>query len=115
MYSRKMSRFPINATTTKAANIKIWDAIKKSYDEDGTVEGVISNRVKGGFSVDIGVQAFLPGSQADLRPIRNLDELVGQTFEFREILPRHHRSGHHFPARVRNLDQSVIGVILQPC
>ena len=46
----------------KAANIKIWDAIKKSYDEDGTVEGVISNRVKGGFSVDIGVQAFLPGS-----------------------------------------------------
>jgi small subunit ribosomal protein S1 len=67
----------------KAANIKTWDAIKKSYDEDGTVEGVISNRVKGGFSVDIGVQAFLPGSQADLRPIRNLDELVGQTFEFK--------------------------------
>ena len=67
----------------KAANIKIWDAIKKSYDEDGTVKGVISNRVKGGFSVDIGVQAFLPGSQADLRPIRNLDELVGKTFEFK--------------------------------
>ena len=62
----------------KAANIKIWDAIKNSYDDDGTVEGVISNRVKGGFSVDIGVQAFLPGSQADLRPIRNLDELVGK-------------------------------------
>ena len=60
----------------KAANIKIWDAIKKSYDEDGTVEGVISNRVKGGFSVDIGVQAFLPGSQADLRPIRNRIDAV---------------------------------------
>ncbi len=67
----------------KAANIKIWDAIKKSYDEDGTVEGVISNRVKGGFSVDIGVKAFLPGSQAVLRPIRILDELVGKTFEFK--------------------------------
>jgi small subunit ribosomal protein S1 len=76
----------------KAANIKIWDAIKKSYDEDGTVEGVISNRVKGGFSVDIGVQAFLPGSQADLRPIRNLDELVGQTFEFKILKYNRKRS-----------------------
>jgi small subunit ribosomal protein S1 len=76
----------------KAANIKTWDAIKKSYDEDGTVEGVISNRVKGGFSVDIGVQAFLPGSQADLRPIRNLDELVGQTFEFKILKYNRKRS-----------------------
>jgi len=76
----------------KAANIKIWDAIKKSYEEDGMVEGVISNRVKGGFSVDIGVQAFLPGSQADLRPIRNLDELVGQTFEFKILKYNRKRS-----------------------
>ena len=76
----------------KAANIKIWDAIKKSYEEDGIVEGVISNRVKGGFSVDIGVQAFLPGSQADLRPIRNLDELVGQTFEFKILKYNRKRS-----------------------
>ena len=76
----------------KAANIKTWDAIKKSYDEDGTVKGVISNRVKGGFSVDIGVQAFLPGSQADLRPIRNLDELVGKTFEFKILKYNRKRS-----------------------
>ena len=76
----------------KAANIKVWDAIKTSYDEDGTVEGVISNRVKGGFSVDIGVQAFLPGSQADLRPIRNLDELVGKTFEFKILKYNRKRS-----------------------
>ncbi len=76
----------------KAANIKIWDAIKKSYDEDGTVKGVISNRVKGGFSVDIGVLAFLPGSQADLRPIRNLDELVGKTFEFKILKYNRKRS-----------------------
>ena len=76
----------------KAANIKTWDAIKKSYDEDGIVEGVISNRVKGGFSVDIGVQAFLPGSQADLRPIRNLDELVGKTYEFKILKYNRKRS-----------------------
>ena len=62
----------------KAANIKTWDAIKKSYDEDGTVEGVISNRVKGGFSVDIGVQAFLPGSQADCDPFGNWTGLSGK-------------------------------------
>lgn len=76
----------------KASNIKVWDAIKKCYDEDGTIEGVISNRVKGGFSVDIGVQAFLPGSQADLRPIRNLDELVGQKYEFKVLKYNRKRS-----------------------
>ncbi len=69
----------------KAAKVKVWDAIKDVYEADGTIEGVITNRVKGGFSVDIGVQAFLPGSQADLRPIRNLDEMVGKSFDFKVL------------------------------
>ena len=76
----------------KAANIKIWEAVKKSYDEEGTVKGTISNRVKGGFSVDIGVPAFLPGSQADLRPIRNLDEMVGKSFDFKILKYNRKRS-----------------------
>ncbi len=76
----------------KAAKVKIWDEIKKAHDENGTVEGVILNRVKGGFSVDIGVPAFLPGSQADLRPIRNLDEMVGQTFSFKILKYNRKRS-----------------------
>jgi small subunit ribosomal protein S1 len=76
----------------KAANVKVWDAIKKSYDEDKTVEGTITNRVKGGFSVDIGVQAFLPGSQADIRPIRNLDDLVGNRYEFKILKYNRKRS-----------------------
>ena len=67
----------------KAAQVKIWDDIKKSHENDEIVEGVILNRVKGGFSVDLGIKAFLPGSQADLRPIRNLDEMVGETFKFK--------------------------------
>ena len=67
----------------KAAKVKVWEEIKKLHDANETIEGVITNRVKGGFSVDVGVQAFLPGSQADLRPIRNLDEMVGQTFKFK--------------------------------
>ncbi|MCF8095735.1 MAG: 30S ribosomal protein S1 [Desulfobacteraceae bacterium] len=69
----------------KAAKVKVWDAIREIYEADSTIEGVITNRVKGGFSVDVGVQAFLPGSQADLRPIRNLDEMVGNTFEFKVL------------------------------
>jgi len=76
----------------KAANIKIWESIKTSYDEEGTVKGKITNRVKGGFSVDIGVPAFLPGSQADLRPIRNLDEMVGKEFDFKILKYNRKRS-----------------------
>ena len=76
----------------KAANIKIWEAIKQSYDEEGTVKGTITNRVKGGFSVDIGVPAFLPGSQADLRPIRNLDDMVGKEFDFKILKYNRKRS-----------------------
>ncbi len=84
----------------KAAKIKIWEGIKKIYDEDGTVEGVITSRVKGGFSVDIGLQAFLPGSQADLRPIRNLDELVGQTYTFKVLKYNRKRSNIVLSRRV---------------
>jgi len=69
----------------KAAKVKVWEAIKDIHDADGTIEGVVTNRVKGGFSVDVGVQAFLPGSQADLRPIRNLDEMVGKSFDFKVL------------------------------
>jgi small subunit ribosomal protein S1 len=84
----------------KAENVKIWEEIKKSYDEEGTIEGVITNRVKGGFSVDIGVQAFLPGSQADLRPIRNLDDLVGKQFKFKILKYNRKRSNIVLSRRV---------------
>ena len=67
----------------KAAKIKVWDEISRVYNDDGVITGTIVGRVKGGMSVDIGVQAFLPGSQVDLRPVRNLDALIGQTFEFK--------------------------------
>jgi len=84
----------------KAENVKVWEQIKKSYDEEGTIQGVITNRVKGGFSVDIGVQAFLPGSQADLRPIRNLDDLVGKTFDFKILKYNRKRSNIVLSRRV---------------
>jgi len=67
----------------KAAKIKVWDEISKIYKDDGVIEGRIVSKVKGGLSVDIGVQAFLPGSQVDLRPVRNLDSLIGQQSQFK--------------------------------
>ncbi|HEV8323421.1 MAG TPA: 30S ribosomal protein S1 [Myxococcota bacterium] len=69
----------------KADRLKIWDDISKACEQDQVVEGVIVARVKGGLSVDIGVKAFLPGSQVDLRPIRNLDKLIGQRHQFKVI------------------------------
>jgi small subunit ribosomal protein S1 len=84
----------------KAAKVKVWEEIKKAYEAEGTVEGTIVSRVKGGFSVDIGVQAFLPGSQADLRPIRNLDEMVGQKFTFKILKYNRKRSNIVLSRRV---------------
>ena len=69
----------------KAAKIKIWDKIKEIYENDGAIKGKITSRVKGGLSVDIGLQAFLPGSQVDLRPVRDMDTLVGTEHEFKIV------------------------------
>ncbi|UCE87180.1 MAG: S1 RNA-binding domain-containing protein, partial [Deltaproteobacteria bacterium] len=69
----------------KADRLKIWDEISKAYQADEPVEGAIVARVKGGLSVDIGVKAFLPGSQVDLRPVRNLEHVVGQKLHFKVI------------------------------
>jgi small subunit ribosomal protein S1 len=69
----------------KADKLQIWDEISAACERDELVEGTIVARVKGGLSVDIGVKAFLPGSQVDLRPVRNLDKLIGQRFKFKVI------------------------------
>lgn len=69
----------------KASRVKIWDDVEEAYKNHNTVRGKIISRVKGGLSVDIGVQAFLPGSQADMRPVRDLGTLVGAEHDFRVI------------------------------
>ncbi len=84
----------------KAEKDKIWEIIKETYDKDGVITGVIASRVKGGFSVDVGLQAFLPGSQADLRPIRNFDEMVGQTYEFKILKYNRNRNNIVLSRRV---------------
>jgi small subunit ribosomal protein S1 len=69
----------------KADRLKIWDDISRAYEADEPVEGVILSRVKGGLAVDIGVKAFLPGSQVDLRPVRNLESVIGEKLNFKII------------------------------
>src|SRR5688500_10454796 len=77
----------VTLSKEKADKMKVWDEISGACERDELIEGTISQRVKGGLSVSIkgGVKAFLPGSQVDLRPIRNLDKLIGQTFQFKVI------------------------------
>ncbi len=71
----------IGLSKEKADRQKIWS----SLEEDAVVEGKIVGRIKGGLTVDIGINAFLPGSQVDLRPVRNLEKLLGATFDFKII------------------------------
>lgn len=71
----------IGLSKEKADRYKIWN----SLEEGAVIEGRVAARIKGGLSVDIGVNAFLPGSQVDLRPVRNLDKLIGETFKFKII------------------------------
>ncbi len=69
----------------KAEKMKIWDEVEKAYSERKVVVGRVIERIKGGLAVDIGVRAFLPGSQIDVRPVRNLDALKGQDLRMRVI------------------------------
>jgi len=69
----------------KAEKMKVWDDVERSYQERRVITGRVIERVKGGLAVDIGVRAFLPGSQVDLRPVRNLDSLRGQDLRMRVI------------------------------
>jgi small subunit ribosomal protein S1 len=72
----------INLSHQKAKRIHAWDEIEKAYHDKKPIKGLVVDRIKGGLTIDIrGAHAFLPGSQVDLRPIRNLDAMKGQTIE----------------------------------
>jgi small subunit ribosomal protein S1 len=67
----------------KAERIRVWDLVESAYRDDQVLTGRVVEKVKGGLSVDIGVRAFLPGSQVDIKPIRNLDHFVNQQIRVR--------------------------------
>lgn len=69
----------------KANKIKVWDQLVKAYEEEQIITGVVVAKAKGGLTVDIGLKAFLPGSQIDLRPVRNLEKLLGEKFHMKII------------------------------
>ena len=75
----------VELSKEKADRLKIWDEIAEACENEELVEGIITARVKGGLTVDIGVKAFLPGSQVDLRPVRNLEKYIGQRVHFKVI------------------------------
>lgn len=62
----------------KASRLKVWDNLEKAMEEQLTILGRVLGRVKGGLSIDVGVRAFMPGSQVDVRPTRNVDQFNGQ-------------------------------------
>src|SRR5437667_9247227 len=68
----------------KADFMRVWERIRVAYENDQPVDGVLQKKIKGGVVVDLmGVDAFLPGSQIALRRVPNVDELLGQTFDFK--------------------------------
>lgn len=70
----------------KADFMRLWDRVVDVYNEGGTIEGICTRRIKGGIVVDLmGVDAFLPGSQIDVKPIRDFDSLIGKTYTFRIV------------------------------
>lgn len=83
--SRDDEEGEIVLSKSKADKIKVWEEIRRAHDTGSTIEGRVVGRVRGGLSVDIGVMAFLPGSQVDIRPVRNLERFIGETFRFRVL------------------------------
>ncbi|MBI3995598.1 MAG: 30S ribosomal protein S1 [Nitrospirae bacterium] len=89
----------------KAAKMKVWEVLEKSFENGEVVDGKMVSKVKGGMMVDIGVKAFLPGSQIDLHPVRDLDSLVGKTFPMK-IIKMNHRRGNIVVSRRVLLEES---------
>jgi small subunit ribosomal protein S1 len=84
----------------KADRLDLWNTVVSAFDEQRTIEGEIVALVEGGFSVDIGVRAFLPASQLELVPLRDPDRYVGQRFHFRIIKFHKNRSNIVLSRRV---------------
>jgi small subunit ribosomal protein S1 len=73
----------IRLSRSKVVKIRVWEDLQKMFDEGVPVQGTIVAKVKGGYTVDIGVKAFLPGSQVDLRPVRDNDPIIGIQGKFK--------------------------------
>ncbi|MBQ3893369.1 MAG: 30S ribosomal protein S1 [Mailhella sp.] len=83
----------ITLSFEKAKRMQLFDQLEKKLEEGGVIKGTITRRIKGGYTVDLGgVEAFLPGSHVDLRPVPDMDALVNQEYEFRVLKINRRRS-----------------------
>ncbi len=90
----------------KAQRHRVWDTIERAANDKTPVSGVVVSRVKGGLTVDIGIKAFLPGSQVEIRPVRNLESYVGQTIEVR-VIKLNKKRGNVVVSRKELLEEEV--------
>jgi small subunit ribosomal protein S1 len=91
---------------TRAARLRIWDTLEKAYQEQLIVSGRVLGRVKGGLAVDVGVRAFMPGSQADPRPVHNLDAFIGQDIPVK-IIKLNRRRGNVVVSRKIAVEEEI--------
>lgn len=91
----------------KAARIRVWDNLETAYQEQLVISGRVTGRVKGGLSVDVGIQGFMPGSQADGRPLHNLDSLIGRDIPVK-IIKLNRRRGNVVVSRKLAIEQQEL-------
>jgi len=91
---------------TRAARLRIWDHLEKAYNDQLIISGRVLGRVKGGLAVDVGIRAFMPGSQADPRPVHNLDLLVGQDIPVK-IIKLNRRRGNVVVSRKSAVEEEI--------
>ena len=91
---------------TRAARLRIWDNLEKAYQEQLVISGRVLGRVKGGLAVDVGIKAFMPGSQADPRPVHNLDSLIGQDIPVK-IIKLNRRRGNVVVSRKMAVEEEI--------
>src|ERR1041385_2862173 len=91
---------------TRAARLRIWDHLEKAHNEQLVLSGRVLGRVKGGLAVDVGIKAFMPGSQADPRPVHNLDSLVGQDIPVK-IIKLNRRRGNVVVSRKMAVEEEI--------
>ncbi|HBY61856.1 MAG TPA: 30S ribosomal protein S1 [Solibacterales bacterium] len=90
----------------KAARLRIWDTLDKAHREGLMVLGRVTGRIKGGLAVDVGVQAFMPGTQVDVRPVHNLESFIGQDVPVK-ILKLNRRRGNVVVSRKTAVEEEV--------
>jgi small subunit ribosomal protein S1 len=97
----------IHLSHQKAQRLRAWDEIEAAYNEKRPIRARVIDRIKGGLTVDIlGARAFLPGSQVDVRPVRNLDGMKGQEFDVR-VIKLNKKRGNIVASRKQILDEEV--------